>query len=1399
MGKENMQPSIIIKSLVLFLGITSGFCAAENSFMCATNDTNIPELQEARKIKASAPRCIILKANLDMLIKFSTKTDALCKFEQQVPDNSIISTEFNRHYCFEPDSNNSGWLIKLKPTERTISTQYYAESNTKLASVIVSNVAGITPSWLPVTKFSPVLQRNGNPFKLKLAQGFQWYVKPEISNITFNDSQSVPYSLSIFEEGLVITPTSDSIEGKLKFSVKNDFQEQDLVEIDITTKEPYQDKPSVLALRIELSLAKKLIADERFLTGGELSPSKKKSVYEKYEEAKRILPQCKSKSGLPPKDNCLELTNAQKATIKLIEADINYREILLDKNYPFYGGYRSLKQTTPHHELLKLIDLLKEMNRMSDRMDKFQFRATDMALKAIDISSERAYVMGQIQSENILATKAEISSTNFDASIQRNLQRKDYIKQYISELNERAQQLSSEQDSLNASAGALIQQGIAAASGLPVNEVKALAEGNLDQAVKTYVAKQLSDSASEYAKDIIKNSELTKSFSESVTKFTEARKDLEQMVSDAHEYKKKAEELNRTLNTSIDEIRDVAALSQIDLGKKIFDGLDKAAQSEIDKIVDQYKPINTLIESAYNEIAKTNYIPSRVLEFEASILELSKIIEIEDKKIDEIRDRLLKNFDLPMRPEAIRLLSDQIGIVAADRITLIKMWPSIIELYPNILSTKIMQEVLKSVKESERANFRKALISFDDNIRGTNPILSSDDQRVIIRISSSKNVAIDPKQLMAELRLQVPIHSQEAISSVIKREANSLNGQLLIALNICADGPELVAKNFNSLVTDIKPKEKSKVIEEGWEKLKSTELFNAPGVVSGPRALIASVISQPTPTQVANSNTQPRTKNTSNSGIDPNTNLAVTAALNYAFPGAGIALQLGQAYASMGANRDLLQQIERDTVNALVEYASLQQVIEQANINSVIAQKDKERANALAEASKAQLEQFNSALDIALTDAKEAETRLKLYRPYFFFIAEMLRERLDLFDRSLSLWSTGKPESGFFSKQIQNDPSKTRLALDSEIHLFDWLNRDREATKTDPYQLVIHWQQLVQLAEQYCSDYGCKPGDDKLGKLGTTSPTLLFGKLTDSSTKDKFETWRKSNNRKAGFTFPLTISSAQKLTGNTFLNVRLVDVNIVPISKSGAPIKGSTIKISHTGFSKIGYLDPNENTVKSINEQLLPASTLALNNEQPFNLLDLRNRFQSQGNTTNLLAPRPLEGYGFYGNYEFTIMDSNQIQNIEDFNIEFAYIFQEREDIRTEADIISVLPESKSCNDKLEKLNNSTTDQSTVRFCSPVISVKTLKSVNGTDKMSTSKISNLDSLEILSEVKSALQKNNESGLADLGRWITFDINTQMMTTKDVEEIRKLKPKCSTREILLNSKPDQKSKCFGDVK
>lgn len=1152
------------------------------------------------------------------------------------------------------------------------------------------------------------LSKEGMTIDIRLVPVRHRYLQGSIEDVLLNTVPTSEIAAEFRGDSLRLTSkVTGQRTGQLQIVLVNGFGER--ARVPVTLAGPSADtKPTVLGIKLELALARKLRADEDFLRLGVPAEAERSPIAAKYKQALDGLPQCFGKDA---DRGCDKLDPATLATLRLAKVDIEYRLLLLERGVGFAGGFRTLRPTTPHQELIKMRDHLESMKGHTDAIERWQNRQVDLQLQDLQAEAQAIFATGQNQSDARRAAVKDIEAIHSDTGIQKNLDRIGFLKSHMVDMAKRQERASDVQEQLASRAGKLVQAGLAAATGLPVAEVEALAEGDLRKAALSYVERELKDQGSAFAKEFNETNAVASQLNEQVSEFRAKADEIKRAADDANRYRRDIEALASGLNGSIEEVTQRLAATRGHLGTMILDDLNlhTKARQQLAAVVEATKPIGSFISAARAQLDEVRDQRDQVLEHHRMLVRMSKQLEPDRATLDKLVRSVSSDVLQALPVERIGEAQSQVLAIMAEARNPAKMHALLVDFYPDIASAPILRSALAAARDEDIALIRQQLVSLQTRQRGDAPGRSSglhayfDTSRGAIRVRARTHNSwtdVSYQTLVRELTTAAPRIRRDAVQALATGVDDSMTDTERFLLLQTLVAPERIGAEIDAA---LRKSGKAMDIERTWRQLTDEPLLSAKEVQTTVNANIAShmAFQQEEPRQKGRQVTATRDDQVRSSGeLHPQAAMALNMALNAAFPGAGVALQLGQTWASMDANRGLIEQLDKEILGTGAELIALEASVQLETRDAVIAKKEAERNRALADAAAAQLQQYRFVMELADTEIKEFDQRLRLYRPLFFYTAEMLRERFDAFDRSLAMWSTGTPESGFLADKITGDPRMTRLALDSEIHLFGWLNREREATRTDPFHLTNHWEQLFALANAYCADHGCKPGDGRLGKVAATAPVRLFRDLASTSDWNTFRRWKQASGRTNTVSLPITLSPLHKLVPLGFTNVRLLDINLVAIDRTGQRLRGNFANVRHSGFAQIPYATSTGELLWR-DERLLPSARMPPSNDEAFNLTDLAERFQTQVSSPSLMALRGFEGYGFYGVFDVSIADLPGIAHAEDFEVQFAYIYHEPGDIRREQDFVSLYskPDAGCANEQTREESLQNGEAPPDRYC----------------------------------------------------------------------------------------------------
>ena len=397
----------------------------------------------------------------------------------------------------------------------------------------------------------------------------------------------------------------------------------------------------------------------------------------------------------------------------------------------------------------------------------------------------------------------------------------------------------------------------------------------------------------------------------------------------------------------------------------------------------------------------------------------------------------------------------------------------------------------------------------------------------------------------------------------------------------------------------------------------------------------------------------------------------VSVALDAAFPGAGTAFNIAiSVLTGLAEVVDLGNQLSRSVAEIKETYARqvhLMELATQANNQIELAKFEEEIADLAAKGAAQEFAKLNEALEVARDQEQQQLRQIERRKPLVYYLLERLRESYDALDRSLALWlgELDRP-SGLIAAMIQNDPALIRLAVDSDIHLYDWLNHEEgQQSRADLEASLAYWRQLYQLAKDICRRQGCLPGNARLGETSQTRMVGLVDLLTDRDLK-RLRAWQ-DERASSTLQLPFLVGADWGEVRIDVDNMRVIDVRL------GLMVDGTVMVTPHTTLIHPGTAfilrEGHPET-----ESLVPVVTSGFDSPaEPFHMTSLRNRW-------NITPSRlPLEGYGLMTEWILELSPSEESYGAEDIMIRFAFHYNEPRNLVDDYDYLLYLdfPEDK--------------------------------------------------------------------------------------------------------------------------
>lgn len=423
---------------------------------------------------------------------------------------------------------------------------------------------------------------------------------------------------------------------------------------------------------------------------------------------------------------------------------------------------------------------------------------------------------------------------------------------------------------------------------------------------------------------------------------------------------------------------------------------------------------------------------------------------------------------------------------------------------------------------------------------------------------------------------------------------------------------------------------------------------------------------------------QPRTGSSSGNfhrtEIDPNAQqqkAMVAMALNYAFPGAGLALQAVDSYFAMQNAQQRLEKLADERFHTTMMMVHLQETAYNALRDEHAAQYQVEIARVAQDTARSRAGLYRSQVQALQENSQEAKRQIYERRPLAFYYSEQLRETFARLDQSIGLWLGQDRRPGReLQRLIESDPQNLRYATDADINLFDWFRTDIEGQRTDVDGMMLHWRQKLALVQHAC-EHSCQPGAENLGQVQQTD-FISVKDLVGPTQWGMFEAWQKQHtNDRAPFQFSVLIYPGIGPFKSTALNHRVMMVR-AGITNSGKveEATGDSIEIQHPGFAVVPTLvELNPPRIELRREYLIPKSYRAYDPPDRFSLENLSQRWSLDK------APiqAPFEGYGLFTAWTVKVTRSDRTRSATDIVLRFAYTSIDSEAINTEEAFVRAL------------------------------------------------------------------------------------------------------------------------------
>jgi hypothetical protein len=960
-------------------------------------------------------------------------------------------------------------------------------------------------------------------------------------------------------------------------------------------------------LALELALMHKTKADELFI-GGALADARKN-----YEAAAADL------------GDELELDPSADISLKLLRADLKYRTLLLDRGLSFWGAVQTLRPTAPSLHLRRMEALVEQYRVVNAEIEAEAARSQDGDIKSAELQAQVVARESEFRQEGVESERINAQETF-------TLQQQDRLDGRIDGLHAQRKVLEnqlaaavSQARAASAALNGLIADAAMASIGIPPDVARAVQNRQWDRAVLSLVSQELAASPA----------------------FQSALADLDNSVLKAAETIREGEEILRqgqeavaTVKAVRSALRDPTLENLTTIGAQVYNRLPETTRREWGRKIQEFHPAAGLVEmmnAVENVDLAKNLRASATRYLSENVGRAGDLLRTEIS--DQIKHNLdtIPNFDLARQQADLIAAAAAVATRAADQRMLVdqmgKTWP---QLFIQSLPDRAVSQVLGAagLATPEQLVDRLSatgLTGLTDTIKvegGTITIVAGNDAVATIPLTAflelPKTARIEHVADQATNKILATTDALQESGSLAVRQvlldtlpSGTVERAVQAVLQSSNDSDTMSEAAWNRIAGQLTPQHQqlalASLVQADIGSLVVADRANKTNAAARAEAEIYD------PSGGAQSGASAQSRMTE---------AAVKMAMNAVFPGASVA---ASAFASFNNFNDAIDRAQRLAAQLQQNIAEELQVIDlvgEARLKREVLRAELEVSRLAQESARAQHSIFATAIQIGADARFDQKRKILARRSLAFYINERMRSEFDALERSITLW-TGR---GTIASRVRSEPQYIRLALDQDIHLYDWLNRSGEGRRADIDGLVVHWQQMVQLAKRDCQMLGCDDGDADLGKIKETELIRLTDLLSEPD-RERLRQWQHDRGRD-----PLALPIAIGLDGRlaTFgidpdwENVRVVEVRLG--RKIGSQMaKLTAMSLSHPGS---GYIRRGGEMVR---EALLPDEFPSFDKADNFDVEELRRRF---------LVDRPklnqFEGYPFYSSWMLTLLPNQE-------------------------------------------------------------------------------------------------------------------------------------------------------------
>jgi len=968
------------------------------------------------------------------------------------------------------------------------------------------------------------------------------------------------------------------------------------------------------AIAFELVRTLVTTADEEYLVG-ELSKAqehyKRASV-----EIEKVVP---------------EVPLVPEALLALLHAEIDYRTLLLSKQMDFWGyGSTGIFVTNPAVHLKNLEQFSEKLSALNDKIDALIHPVAATQLE------DRTAVEQKVDSEiDIDAMTAEKQG----AIAEYHRKRMEDLKDRAAHLQEReqfyaqqAQSASSELTALENSNTKLFLSAVGGALSLPVDPAS-LQGGDLKQNLLNIGSSLLADSDSPLTTSLKGLSQQADDVIQAYQKIESLRGQAQQVQDDL----KKVQGL----------IRDPTVQNLLTVGSSVYSQLPSDQRTSLLDAVAQTKPLFALV----GQFNSSSDIRGAVVDFIASQQDLSTHIPDFVKQLVDAKEASLSNWAPGLMSTLMSASQDDAGRVQVLA-AVVRSWPSY---FVGQLSTAAKQALQTGCSSTDDA----ILIACLKNGGWSSDLLTLNGGTVLVAghpagfdvtslLNGIQTIAVDRAQAETVLA-QLAQNRSDCLRKLLEQAPSRLADDILS--KYLPSGPDIEANRkalFDQLINKVPAANLNRV----WENLAQVQAGSVTAaqlMASKPNFDFGSHVDA----KRISDYVRQHPDRAEQAGTADFLQSGVAGALGAACPTAGVAIKMATMLSNFYAMDSKIKQIDeaRHEIETLVtEEVHVYDLIDESTLNLTIAEYDQKIARLSQQAARSQLSLYRDMVQSTIGALQDNRANAMLYSELFFYYAERLRQEYDSLDWSLALWAgTSGGTRGKIAELIRSDPNNLRYAIDSQIHLFDWLNRDIEEQREDLHALTIHWQEITALADSICDRFACRTAGVPLQFELQRSAIIRVSRLVSTEDWQAFRDWQTTKpNTPIDLWF--LIHPSADLISSQHENARIVDLEIGGLnpSQGGAPqpVTLSRFELTHPGISYIAVGG------KIYRDTQPPRSSTSADAPHALDLSLLKSRWTSA--IPVAYDPR-FEGYGPFTLWHLRLDPDATNQNIDDVGLQITY------------------------------------------------------------------------------------------------------------------------------------------------